>query len=35
MEYRNILIVAAEATLATGTAECEAAAAFSERLPEA
>jgi hypothetical protein len=34
MENRNGLIVAAEATLATGTAEREAAAAFSERLPE-
>ena len=34
MENRNGLIVAAEATLATGTAEREAAAAFSERLPK-
>ena len=34
MENRNGLIVAAETTLATGTAEREAAAAFSERLPE-
>ena len=34
MENRNGLIVAAEATLATGTAEREAAAAFSERRPE-
>ena len=34
MENRNGLVVAAEATLATGTAEREAAAAFSERLPE-
>jgi hypothetical protein len=33
MENRNGLIVAAEATLATGTADRE-AAAFSERLPE-
>ena len=32
MENRNGLMVAAEATLATGTAEREAAAAFSERL---
>ena len=34
MENRNGLVVCAEATLATGTAEREAAAAFSERLPE-
>ena len=34
MENRNGLVVAAEATLATGTAEREAAATFSERLPE-
>jgi transposase len=34
MENRNGLIVAAEATRATGTAEREVAAAFSERLPE-
>jgi transposase len=34
MENRNGLIVAAEATLATGTAEREAAATFSKRLPE-
>ena len=34
MENRNGLVVAAEATLATGTAEREAAAALSERLPE-
>ena len=34
MENRNGLIVAADATLATGTAEREAAATFSERLPE-
>ena len=34
MENRNGLVVAAEATMATGTAEREAAAAFSERLPE-
>jgi len=34
MENRNGLVVAAEATLATGTAERETAAAFSERLPE-
>ena len=34
MENRNGLIVAAEATLATATAEREAAATFSERLPE-
>ena len=34
MENRNGLVVAAEATLATGTAEREAATAFSERLPE-
>src|ERR1700733_8382249 len=32
MENRNGLVVAAEATLATGTAEREAAAAFSQRL---
>ena len=35
MENRNGLVVAAEATLATGTAEREAAARLSERLPEA
>ena len=34
MENRNGLVAAAEATLATGTAEREAAAAFSERLPK-
>jgi transposase len=34
MENRNGLVVAAEATLATGTAEREAAAAFSQRLPK-
>jgi transposase len=34
MENRNGLVAAAEATLATGTAEREAAARFSERLPE-
>jgi len=34
MDNRNGLIVAADATLATGTAEREAAATFSERLPE-
>ena len=34
MENRNGLVVAAEATLATGTAEREAAAASSEQLPE-
>ena len=34
MENRNGLAVAAEATLATGTAEREAAARLSERLPE-
>jgi transposase len=34
MENRNGLVVAAEATLATGTAEREAAAALSERLSE-
>jgi transposase len=34
MENRNGLVVAAEATLATGTAEREAAAALSEQLPE-
>ena len=33
MENRNGLMAAAEATLATGTAEREAAAAFSQRLP--
>ena len=33
MENRNGLVAAAEATLATGTAEREAAAAFSQRLP--
>lgn len=33
MENRNGLVVAAEATLATGTAEREAAARLSERLP--
>jgi transposase len=33
MENRNGLVVGAEATLATGTAEREAAAALSERLP--
>ena len=32
MENRNGLVAAAEATLATGTAEREAAAAFSQRL---
>jgi hypothetical protein len=34
MENRNGLVAAAEATLATGTAEREAAARLSERLPE-
>jgi transposase len=34
MENRNGLVVAAEATLATGTAEREAAARFSEQLPK-
>src|SRR4029077_17505069 len=34
MENRNGLVVGAEATLATGTAEREAAARLSERLPE-
>ena len=34
MENRNGLVVAAEATLATGTAEREAAARMSERVPE-
>ena len=34
MENRNGVVVAAEATLATGTAEREAATAFSERLPK-
>jgi transposase len=34
MENRNGLVAAAEATLATGTAEREAAATFSQRLPE-
>jgi hypothetical protein len=34
MENRNGLVVAAEATLATGTAEREAAERLSERLPE-
>jgi len=34
MENRNGLVVAAEATLATGTAEREAAARLSERLPK-
>jgi transposase len=34
MENRNGLVAAAEATLATGTAEREAAALMSERLPE-
>jgi transposase len=34
MENRNGLVAAAEATLATGTAEREAAAGLSERLPE-
>jgi hypothetical protein len=34
MENRNRLVAAAEATLATGTAEREAAAAFSQRLPK-
>ncbi len=34
MENRNGLIVAAEATMATGTADREAAARLSERLPE-
>ena len=33
MENRNGLVAAAEATLASGTAEREAAAAFSQRLP--
>ena len=35
MENRNGLVAAAEATLATGTAEREAAALFSQRLPKA
>jgi len=34
MENRNGLVAAAEATLATGTAEREAAAVFSQRLPK-
>jgi IS5 family transposase len=34
MENRNGLVAAAKATLATGTAEREAAAAFSQRLPK-
>ena len=34
MEHRNGLVAAAEATLATGTAEREAAVAFSQRLPK-
>jgi hypothetical protein len=34
MENRNGLVAAAEATLATGTAEREAAALFSQRLPK-
>jgi transposase len=34
MENRNGLVAAAEATLATGAAEREAAATFSQRLPE-
>jgi transposase len=34
MENRNGLVVGAEATLATGTAERDAAATFSERLPK-
>jgi hypothetical protein len=34
MENRNGLVVAADATMATGTAEREAAARLSERLPE-
>ena len=34
MENRNGLVAAAEATLASGTGECEAAAAFSQRLPK-
>ena len=34
MENRNGLVVAAEATLAMGTAEREAAARMSERLPK-
>ena len=34
MENRNGLVAAAEATLASGTAEREAAAAFSQRLPK-
>ena len=34
MENRNGLVAAAEATLATGTAEREAAAIFSQRLPK-
>src|SRR6185312_8615155 len=34
MENRNGLVAAVEATLATGTAEREAAAAFSQRLPK-
>jgi transposase len=34
MENRNGLVAAAEASLATGTSEREAAAAFSERLPQ-
>ncbi len=34
MENRNGLVVGADATLATGTAERDAAATFSERLPK-
>jgi hypothetical protein len=34
MENRNGLVVAAEATLATGTAEREAAAALTKDLPK-
>ena len=34
MENRNRLVAAAEATLATGTAEREAAARMSQRLPK-
>ena len=34
MENRNRLVAAAEATLATGTAEREAAARISQRLPK-
>ena len=34
MENPNGLVAAAEATLASGTGECEAAAAFSQRLPK-